>query len=255
MTPMQRVVAALTFDTPDRVPVGLYFQSASQYDLMDADYTWEEALTHSRKQYKIVEKHYTKWGADNFFLPLDFRAEGEAFGAKLSYKLRCGEGFRMPISTEFVINSYDDIDKLQVFDPYKDGRLPTILNTIDKLSNKYANKVPVIGFVNNPVDILADIYAGRYETIYTDLLKNPDFIHRALTVITEGCIEFGKAMVASGATAIATVIGGTTNQVVSPDQYKEFVADYHQKILSSPVTVIIPGDSLKRTIEVAARHL
>ena len=55
MTPLERVVATLTGQTPDRVPVILYYQSMMQRDLQVLDYTWEEALWHPRKMFQAID--------------------------------------------------------------------------------------------------------------------------------------------------------------------------------------------------------
>ncbi len=130
MTPLERVVAALTFKKSDRVPVALYFQSAAQHDFVDLDYTWEEGLNHPRKLFQSIERQYTEYGADNFFLPVDFRVEGEALGSKLNYMLKCGGGMRMGVVSEWVVKTPADLAKLSVPDPTKAGRMPVILEVI-----------------------------------------------------------------------------------------------------------------------------
>jgi len=239
MTPLERVVAALTFKEPDRIPVALYFQSGIQHDLKRFDYTWEEALTHPRKLFNVVERQYTYWGADNFFLPCDFRVEGEAFGSKVTYKLKAGAGYRIGVITEWVIKGPDDLKNVKVPDPYKAGRMPVILETISMLHKKYP-EVPIIGFVNGPPDTVTDMRQGHYQQLFLDMAGNPQFLHQCLELATQCSIEFAKAMIKAGACAIATVEGGMVDQVVSPSQYAEFVAPYHAKIREaiSPVPYV-----------------
>lgn len=229
MTPLERVVAALTFQTPDRVPVALYFQSAIQHDLKRFDYTWEEVLHHSRKLFNVVERQHTYWGADNFFLPCDFRVEGEAFGSKITYMLKAGEGFRIGVVTDWVIKKPDDLKGLAVPDPHKSGRMPVILETIRMLHKKHPN-VPIVGFVNGPPDTVTDMVDGHYRRVFTDMAGNPGFVHQCLELATESSITFANAMIEAGAVAIATVEGGMVDEVISPAQYDEFVAPYHAKI-------------------------
>lgn len=229
MTPLERVVAALTFQKPDRVPVALYFQSAIQHDLKRHDYTWEEVLTHPRKYFNIVERQHTYWGADNFFLPCDFRVEGEAFGSKVTYKLKAGEGYRIGVITDWAIKSPGDLKYLSVPDPTKAGRMPVILETIRMLSKKHPT-VPIVGFVNGPPDTVTDMVDGHYHRLFTSMAGNPDFVHKCLQLATDCSIAFAKAMIEAGASAIATVEGGMVDEVISPAQYEEFVAPYHAQI-------------------------
>ncbi len=229
MSPMERVVAALTFKEPDRVPVALYFQSGVQHQLKKLDYTWEEALSHPRKLFNIIEPQYTYYGADNFFLPVDFRVEGEAFGSTITYKLKAGEGFRIGIVTDWVIKEPSDLDKLTIPDPYKSGRMPIILETISMLARKYP-EVPIVGFLNGPPDTVSDMRQGHYTRLFKDIAGKPEFTHKMLDLAVKCSIAFANAMVKEGACAIATVEGGFVDEVISPAQYAEFVAPYHQKI-------------------------
>jgi uroporphyrinogen decarboxylase len=231
MTPLERVVATIKRETPDRVPVVLYFQSAAQFAAVRDDLTWQELLNNPTKQYKSVLLQYEHYGADNFFLPLDFRADGEAFGSKVDYILKVGGGMRMPVVTQFAIQNKDQIDDLEIPDPLKAGRNPVILETIKKLSKKYGNTVPIVGFLNSPPDVATDIIKGHYSTVFPMMANDKPAMHKLLKKITEYEIEFGKAMVAAGAHALASVSGGFNHLTIGPDQYKEFVADYQSKIV------------------------
>lgn len=229
MTPLERVVAALTFQTPDRVPVALYFQSGVQDDLVEMDYTWEEALNHPRKLFQAIERQYTVHGADNFFLPVDFRVEGEALGSKVEYRLKTGGGMRMAWVTDWALKNKKDLDKFDVPDPQKAGRMPVVLEVIRRLKAKYPD-VPIVGFLNGPPDTMTDFYQGHFRQLFIEMAADPKFVHECLELVTQSAIAFGKAMVDAGAVAIATVEGGMVDEAVSPAQYAEFVVPYHRKI-------------------------
>ncbi len=229
MTPLERTVAALTFKTPDRVPVILYFQSGVQHDVQELDYTWEEVLNHPRKLFQVVERQHTEYGADNFFLPVDFRVEGEALGSKLNYMLKCGGGMRMGVVSDWAVKTPEDLKKICIPDPTKAGRMPVILEVIKKLKKKHPD-VPIAGFVNGPPDTVADVLEGRYKRLYVEMAKKSSFIHDLLELCTQTSIAFAKAMIEAGAGAIATVEGGMVDEAVSADQYAEFVVPYHRKI-------------------------
>lgn len=238
MTPAERVAATLAGQPPDRVPVFPIYISMLQNDLEYLDYTWEEACWHPRKLFQAVERQYTEYEFDIFFLPCDFCLEGEALGSKVSYKLKTGGGMRMGIVTECVVNEPKDVLKLKPADPQKDGRMPVVLETIKRLKKKYPD-VPISGFIFGPTDTATDVYAGRYKGFYVQIVQNPAFLHDLLEVVTESAINFANAMIDAGATAIATV-EFMTNEVLSPEQYEEFVIPYHRKLRDAvyPVPVI-----------------
>jgi MtaA/CmuA family methyltransferase len=222
MTPLERVVAA-------RVPVALYFMSGIQHDIVDMDYTWEEVLNHPRKLYQAVERQFTVYGADNFFVPVDFRVEGEALGSKVEYRLKTGGGMRMAWVTDWALKDKKDLDKFSVPDPTKAGRMPVILEVIKRLKAKYPD-VPIVGFVNGPPDTMTDFYLGHFRQLFVEIASDPKFVHECLELCTQSAIVFAKAMLAAGAVAIATVEGGMIDEAISPAQYGEFVVPYHKKI-------------------------
>ena len=226
LSPLQRVQATIDRDIPDRVPVVLFFQSAAQHAAVRDDVSWHELLNSSSKLYRNVRQQYEYYGADNFFLPLDFRLTGEAFGSRCEYTMKSGGGMRMPVVTEYAIQRIEEIDELEVPDPNQVPRCQVILRTISELSAKYGNKVPTIGFLASPVDAATDILAGNYSTIFPMLAKNKELLHRLLRKITDFNILFGKEMIAAGAFGIASVSGGFNNITISPDQFREFVAAY-----------------------------
>lgn len=230
MSPMQRVQATVDRNIPDRVPVVLYFQSAAQHAAVRDDVTWHELLNNPTKLHRNVQQQFERYGADNFFLPLDFRLTGESFGSRCEYIMKCGGGMRMPVVTEFVLQSIREIDDLVVPDPRDVKRCQVVLKAISELSAKYGNKVPIVGYLDSPTDAATDIVKGDYSTILPMMATDKEMLHRLLRKITEFNIELGKAMVAAGAFATASVGGGFNNLTIGQEQFKEFVAPYHSKL-------------------------
>lgn len=227
MTPIERVVATLTGQTPDRVPVVLYYQGMMQWDLQALDYTWEEALNHPRKLFQAIERQYLEYVFDNFMVPTEYRVVGEALGSKIGYTLKTGNGMRMPFVKDWVVKEPKDVLKLKPSDPQKDGRMPVILNVIKRLKRKYP-EVPIIGFVASPCCSLTDVFIGHFKGLFVEMVRNPQFIHDLLDVITESTANFAKAMIEAGAAGIGTEEPVT--DVISLEQYEEFIVPYHRRI-------------------------
>jgi uroporphyrinogen decarboxylase len=233
MTPLQRVTATLEHDTPDRVPVVLFFMSAAQHGMFRDDMTWNELLHSPYKLSRLVAQQHELYGIDNLFLPLDFRVAGEAFGGQCEYSLKCGGGMRMPVIKEFPLRHADGIDALEVPDPRTAGRCPAILKAMGSLSAKYGGRVPLVGFLTSPLDTATDILAGGYSALLPLLATDPQATHRLLRKVTEFQIEFGKAMEAAGANALATVGGGFNNLTIGPPQFQEFVSPYISRMVAA----------------------
>ena len=231
MTPLERVQATIDRDLPDRVPVVLFFQSAAQHAAVRDDVTWNELLHNPQKMFRNVRQQFDYYGADNFFLPLDFRLTGEAFGSRCEYILKCGGGMRMPVVTDYALQGVREIDDLEVPDPRNVERCKVVLKTVSQLSEKYRDRVPVIGFLNSPTDAATDILKGNYSAILPMMETDKRSLHTLLDKITDFSIEFGKAMVDAGAFGIASVSGGFNNLTVSKEQFGKFVAEYQAKMV------------------------
>ena len=233
MSPLQRVQATIDGDIPDRVPVVLFFQSAAQHAAIRDDVTWHELLNSPQKMVRNVQQQFEHYGADNFFLPLDFRLAGEAFGSHCEYILKCGAGMRMPVVTEYALQSINQIDDLEVPDPRQVERCKVVLRTVSELSKRYGNKVPIIGFLNSPPDAATDILNGNYSAILPMMATDKSSLHTLLRKITQFNIDFGKAMVQEGAFGTASVGGGFNNLTIGIDQYKAFVAPYQAEMVKA----------------------
>ena len=230
MTSMQRVEATIKGEAPDRLPSVLYFQSAAQHSAMRDDVSWHELLNVPSKLIRNVLQQNTRYGADNLFLPLDFRVTGEAFGSTCEYVLKCGFGMRMPVVKRRVLGSKDGIDGLEVPDP-SSGRGGVIIEAIHMLNKRCGGTVPIIGFLNSPADAATDILEGDYSSVLPLMVTDKAAVHKLFGKITEYNIEFGKAMLDAGAFALATVSGGFNDLTLSPEQYREFIAPYHALIV------------------------
>lgn len=232
MTSRQRVEATLAGEMPDRVPVVLFFQTAAQHSMLRDDVTWEELLNNPVKMCRNVRQQHYVYGADNLFLPLDFRYGGEAFGSRCEYVMKCGRGMRMPIVTEFALEDATGIDELEVPDPSA-GRGGSIMSALSMLERECGREVPMVGFLNSPADMATDILSGGYSSILPMMATEKRELHRLLSKINEYNIEMGKAMLNAGADALATVNGGFNDLTLGPSDYHEFITPYHSQAVRS----------------------
>jgi MtaA/CmuA family methyltransferase len=228
MTSRQRVEATLAGEMPDRVPVVLFFQTAAQHSMLRDDVTWKELLGSPSKLCRTVRRQHFEYGADNLFLPLDFRSSGEAFGSRCEYIMKNGSGMRMPIVTEYALQDASGIDDLEVPDP-SEGRGRVILDSISMLHRECGREVPIIGFLNSPADTATDILSGGYSSILPMMATEKEGLHRLLSKVNTYNIELGKAMLDAGADALTSVNGGFNDLTMGLSDYREFITPYHAK--------------------------
>lgn len=232
MTSLERVEATLKGEMPDRAPAVLFLQTGLQHSMLRDDVTWQELLNSPAKLCRTIRHQHFSYGADNLFLPLDFRSGGEAFGSHSDYVIKNGSGMRIPAITRFAIDDATKIDGLEVPD-VNAGRGRAILQAIRMLHGDCGRQVPIVGFLNSPADTATDIMAGGYSSILPMMATDRPALHRLLSKITEYNIAMGKAMLDAGAGALATINGGFNDLTVGSKEYREFITPYHREIARS----------------------
>ncbi len=232
MSSLQRVEATLNGEMPDRTPVVLFLQTGLQHSMLREDITWQELLNSPARLHRITRLQHFRYGADNLFLPLDFRSGGEAFGSRSEYVIKSGSGMRIPAITKFALEGPSGIDDLQVPD-VNEGRGKAILRTIRTLHEDCGRQVPIVGFLNSPADTATDILAGGYSSVLPMMATDKTALHRLLSKIAEYNIAMGRAMMDAGASALATVNGGFNDLTIGLKDYREFITPYHTTIARS----------------------
>ena len=239
MTPRERVLAALRREPHDRVPVGGILWSGLQHDLIDLDYTWEETFHDPDKLFRVVERQHTEYGYDYFGIPIDMRIEGEAFGSQVGYNLSTGRGMRLGMVTKWIVEREKDLTSLKVYEPKKVSRMAMILEVVTRLREKYPD-VAIFGYVNGIANTHTDVVNdtekfpkdphGHFRTLFENITSNPKFVHRTNEILLEGAISWGKALIKAGCDGITT-LESMSFLGLAPDQYVEFVTQYHSRLL------------------------
>jgi uroporphyrinogen decarboxylase len=179
-----------------------------------------------------VEKHVfsqyycaREFGYDMVFGLIGTSEESEAMGSVLTY----GDGYP-PRITEHVIRDYeDDLPRLRIPNPYRDGRLPVILEGIRRLKELCDGEIPVAGSVQAPFRHAAMLRGP--ENLMRDLFKNKEGVRGLMEVATESLIVWGIAVVHAGADIVWIPDPVASGDTVSPKVYENWVLPYAQRLV------------------------
>lgn len=210
MNSYERVMAVLSGETPDRVPV---IPLIREWPARQLGWTLSDVLS-------SVEKHV--FSQVRLALELDYdcvydlnaiNAEAQALGSVLKDD---------DISvTRYAIEDFDrDWKKLKLFDPYKDGRLPMILEGVRRLKEIAGFQKVVIGYMQSPFR-LASMLRGP-ERILVDCLRQPDKVTALLDFCTHCQVLYGMALVRAGADIIDISDPLASGDLVSKELAYEF---------------------------------
>lgn len=223
MTPLERFRTAEKHKEPDIVPTHL---CSMEHNSRAIGATIKQILTDSKKAILADLAILPKYGGDITHAYADPHIIGpEEVGTKIVYP---EDG--TAILKEFPIKTLKDVEKLEIPDPYADGKLPMVLQIINFLHEKIGNEIPIWQHLCGPL-----AYAGNlrgYTSLLKDMIINPELVHALMKFSTELTITITKAVMEAGAVAIPWD-AMAASEYIGRKNYLEFVYPYQRKAMTN----------------------
>lgn len=192
MTPMERVLTALSHKEPDRVPqfLLLTMHGAKELGLSIEEY-FSKAENVAEGQIRLQKKYSNDCYYPFFYAPI----EVEAFGAEVIYREDGPPNSGLPL-----IRNFTEINNLEA-PRVKDTKvLHKVLNSIQLLHKHSKGEIPIIGVVMSPFSL--PVMQLGFEK-YLDLMHfHPDLFRRLMKINEAFCIDWANSQLEAGATAI-----------------------------------------------------
>ena len=256
MTPRERIVAAMSMETPDKVPVmsqfsiGFMIQQLKETNITpmelwnDAD-KYAEALIWLLKEFNFdgtlvsIHGHDPKWREKAKIEIVDGIEVATFENRKETYvddDLLVGEYFEekvIDIDT-FDVNeipedlSYQPVSKncysfISKEDPYK------VFRVLDK---KLKGQYSIHAEVTSPLDYLLDLLG--YENALLAMMINPDMVKRILAKFTVGVVKMAEGLCNNApidAVKISSPFAGS--DFISPEHYRDYELPYITQIANA----------------------
>lgn len=240
ITSLERVLLTIDHKIPDRVPTDLHnFMMAARL----AGYRFPEFFQNGEMMADAQIKAWKRFGHDVLLLENGVCATAQALGCGVFYP---EDG--PPRVIEPVLRSLEDIDKLQVPDPYKAHPLPELLKATRIVSREIGDKVFVMGRADQGPFALAAAIRG-YDKFIMDIATRErlDLVHRVLEFCKKTVTRYALAQMEQG--AHGTSIGEFGPDIIGPKAYREFAFPYDREFISElkghgiPVALHICGDA------------
>jgi len=220
MNSLERISAALKFETPDRVPViPQIFGLAGVMAGIPVDEYVRDGLILAECQIKAIKKY----GYDAVFSVMDTSVEAEAVGAILEYKKDM-----YPTMKTYAIQDKDMIDHLVLPDPNVAGRMPEMLKALKILRSEFGSAHLVVGCVMGPLTIATQLL-GMEKALYL-AIDEPEVFITLLDFCTEIATQFGLAQIQAGAHLPLVFDPSASPAVVPPQFFKEIELPQLQKL-------------------------
>lgn len=193
MTSIERVLTALKYQEPDRVP---FFLTLTMHGAKELQIPIQEYLSKGENvaegQVRLLNKFHSDCVMGFFHISL----EHEAFGGELQY---FEDG--APLAKEPIIYKPEEIMRLEPPRVSESPSLKKVIRAIELLKEKVGGETVIVGLATSPfsLPVMQLGFEGYIELLY----ERPDLFDRLMKVNEEFAVEWANAQLAAGATIVA----------------------------------------------------
>jgi len=222
LSSLERVVLALQYKKPDRVPAAPLVCGASSRVLGYSYDRWSQDAEVATASLLAAQDLI---GFDGFLTLVDLSVEAEDFGQEVIFPER---STALPNFDNPFIKTAEEYNKVKKVDPRTSRRMSTVIEVVRGLAAARGKEVPVMGFVYGPLGVLSQI-RGHSE-LFKDIIRHPERVLEAVRTINESLVEYALAQVEVGATAIVLDPLYSSASVLRKETWIKFEAEIFKSV-------------------------
>ena len=213
MNSKERFNTAARMKVPDMVPLVYHAFGASKSVLDNMGLTWQDIFWSEEKILKAMLKAHELFPHDNICSFLSPVCGVDALSIEVKFSDREGPhvDYRRPF-----LKTWDDLDKLEVPDPKRDGSMPSRIKAAELLNAKMGGELALLGGFGG-ISTWA-MYLRGTENFVLDTRKNPEFQEDYMEFLTECAIDFCVAQVEAGCDWIISAEDAFAINVLDPER-------------------------------------
>ena len=233
MTPLERFNCVnVCHAKPDRLMTWAFYREYPRYLV---NYTVRDLETDYLKECESMLSGLVEFGYDTIWTNVDvYSVIPEILGVQIDMIEDAVSVPQVP-----VIKKPEDLEKLKMVDPEKDGRLPVVMNTVALLREKIGDIYPIIGHLSGPISLASTLRGASKFVI--DMKRRPDFVKDLLDYCADVIIVVGKALLDRGAIGISMADATGSPSLCSPQQYNDLFMPAYEKIQKALAHMTPPG--------------
>lgn len=223
MTGLERAMAAIELRPPDRVPVDLHnFLPAARMLGIPMNEVYQNGELMAEAQIKA----WRRFGHDVILHENGTAALAQACGCEVEYSPD-----KAPVVVAPVLKRLEDVDKLEIPDPYKAHPLPELLKGTKLIRREVGDKAYVMGRADQGPFDLAGMLRG-FDDFLMDLAigEKPELIHRLLDFCRRVATRFAYAQMEAGAHGTSIGEAFASPDVISPRHYQTYAFPHGQRM-------------------------
>ncbi|HEY0196438.1 MAG TPA: methylcobamide:CoM methyltransferase MtaA [Methanobacterium sp.] len=176
---------------------------------------WPEAHTDPEKMAILGSSLYELAGLECTRIPFCLTVEAEAMGCKVDL----GTKDRTPLVTESPFESAGDIKIPADFS--SNGRIPSVLEAVKILKEKYGNTLPIIVGITGPFTLTGHLLG--VEKLVRSMRVRPADVELAVDKTLEVSIEYARVLSEVGPDIICVADPTSATELINPLQFKTIV--------------------------------
>ncbi|MDD5187364.1 MAG: MtaA/CmuA family methyltransferase [Methanoregula sp.] len=238
MNVKKRIISGILGGRVDQVPVWLPVVGITVAMMEQAKAPWPAAHHDPELMAKLAAMPWELAGLPAITVPFCLSLEAEALGCELDP----GTINRTPSVKKPAFATPDDF--ILPENLLEKGRIPVVLRAIEILHDRLGEAVPINAKITGGFTIAGHVY-GVSEFI-SWIKTNPAYAHRAVESASQVTKTLITAFEDHGADIISISDPTASGDLLSGDQYREFVLPYHKQVASAarrPTVLHICGNS------------
>ncbi len=240
MTSLERAMATIHHQIPDRVPVDLHnFLATIRY----AGYSMAEALQDGEMMAEAQLKFWKDFGHDVLLVENGVCAEAEACGCEVYYS---DEAPR--VVGPVLAGGLEKIDELEIPDPNTAHPMCEVIKAVQILVKEIGDRVYIMGRADQgPVALAAGLRGWEEFIVDMALNREPELIQKVIDFAYRVHRRYAEALREAG--AHGTSMGEAGVDIIGPHLYRRFAQPYDRRLVEAvgspdfPVAVHICGDA------------
>ncbi|MBI2928458.1 MAG: uroporphyrinogen decarboxylase family protein [Verrucomicrobia bacterium] len=220
MTSLQRIQCAARRGQPDFIPVAPYL---GNHGARVAGVPIGEYCRSGRLMAEAQLRAWEVYGQDAVVAQSDNYYLAEGFGVEVEHYADSTPTLKTP-----AVHELDEIFKLRVPDPQRDGRMPVYLEAIALLAEKTRGQVAVRAPGTGPFSLASHLLGTERFLLELALAEREPgghaerALHHLMDATTEALITFAKACLAAGAHLVQAGDSLASIDMISPAMYRKW---------------------------------
>jgi MtaA/CmuA family methyltransferase len=221
---VERVQAAIDLRQPDRVPVDLHnFQPAAAA----MGVSMADVFQNGELLAEAMLKAWREYGHDMILLENGTACNAQACGVQVIYRDDAAPAAHIPVITRL-----EEVDQLQVPDPYATFPMCEIIKATKILSREIGDRVWICGRADQgPMDLASQLIGMEPLMLEIATGEKADLVYQLLTYAREVATRYACALIESGArsTSIGEPVAGP--DVMSPRHYRKYAQPQEKRMV------------------------